>query len=151
MATPAAIAAGIDAIESDVASHLATELGLVVGTDIFVGPVRKVSDDPSVPGAVPDEAIFVLGSGGFADVPIIDGGSYGREARPTVQIWVRSAPRDYDGGRTLSSSTYAAIDKNPPAGYFEARASDSAPAYVRRDDEDHHEWSINVTLKKWEP
>ena len=151
MATPASIAAGIASLEGDVAAHLATELGLAVGSEIFTGPVRKVSDDQSVGGAVPDEAIFVLATGGFADIPVVDGGALGREARPTVQIWIRSVPRDYDGGRALAASTFVAIDKNPPAGYFESRAADSAPAYIRRDDEDHHEWSINVTLKRWEP
>lgn len=151
MADRAVIGAAIDALEGDVAAHLATELARVVGETIFTGPVRKKSDDQALAAAVPDEAIFVLGTGGLADFPLIDGGAFGREARPTVQIWVRSEPRDYDGGRTLAAETFVAIDKNPPAGYFEARAADSAPAYVRRDDEDHHEWSINVTLKRWEP
>ena len=151
MANPADIAAAMSSLEGDVASHLATQLGLVVGENVFTGPVRKVSDNQAIAGAVPDQAIFVLGTGGFPDIPIIDGGDFGREARPTVQIWIRSLPRDYDGGKTLSSNTYVAIDKNPPSGYFEARAASSQPTYVRRDDEDHHEWSINITLKRWEP
>ena len=151
MATPASIASGIASIETDVATHLAAEMGLTVGVNIFTGGLRGVSDNPSVPGAVPDSAIFVLATGGFTDIPVIDGGNLGREAQPTVQIWVRSEPRDYDGGRVLAANTFVAIDKNPPAGYFEARAANSEPAYVRQDDEDHHEWSVNVTLKRLEP
>jgi hypothetical protein len=151
MASAATIAANLGSVENDVAAHLAASLGLVVGTDVFTGQVRGVSDNQSLPGAVKDRAVFVLLTGGLADVPIIDGGNAGREARPTVQIWVRGNPRDYDGGRTLSSQVYAAIDKRPPSGYFEARATSSAPIYVRQDDQEHHEWSINVTLKRWEP
>jgi hypothetical protein len=151
MATPATIAANLVALEGDVAAHLAAELGLVVGIDIFTGPVRGPSDDSTVPGAVPERAVFVLATGGFADVPIVDGGAGGREARPTVQLWIRGLPRDYDGARSLAASVYAAIDKRPPAGYFEARASESGPGYVRLDNGERHEFSVNVTLRRWEP
>lgn len=135
--------------EADLALHIATTLGgpYVYGSNVREGPVRKPSDD-AVPGAVPHACVFCISTGGLDDIPFADGGAKTAEKRFTVQIWVRSEPLAYDDGATLAQAVFDAVDKTPPAGYFEARALASQPAYVRMDDTDHHEWSINVLLRR---
>jgi hypothetical protein len=137
-------------VEADIAAEITTNLGVgfTLGGNVRTGPVRKPTDDQTITGAVPHKCIFCLGTGGIDDVPFIDGGAKGAEQRLTVQVWVRSNPKDYDGGKALADSVFLAIDKNPPTGYHEARALASAPIYVRQDDTDHHEWSINVLARR---
>ena len=136
-------------VELDVANKIDAEVtGLTIGTNLFTGPVRRKSNTPNVPGSVPSEAVFCIATGGFPSIPFIDGGQKGREDRPTVQITVRSDRKDYDGGLALAEAVFAAIDMNPPAGYFDSRAVTSGPGYIFEDDQEHHMWSINVTLKR---
>jgi hypothetical protein len=139
-------------VESDVAGHLASALAGppwgVTADDVRPGPVRPVSKNTSVPGAIPSRCIFVVPTGGFVSIPFVDGGAKGEEERPTVQIVVRSPPRDYDTGRELAQGAYEAINLKPPAGYFEARAFSGGPSYLREDEQNHHEWIINVGLRR---
>lgn len=134
--------------EEALARHIATELSLTLRRQVFTGPVRPVAENQTTPGAVRAGAVFCLGTGGLQDIPFVDGGQGGAERRPTVQVFVRSTPDDYDAGRKLADDVFSAVDKSPPAGYFDCRASGSAPFYVGKDDEGHHEWSINVLLKQ---
>jgi len=135
-------------IETDVAQHLATELGLTYGDNVFAGPLRRASENQALANAVPHQAIFCLGSGGIDSIPYVDGGGGAKEARFTVQVIVRSKPNDYTTGANLASDSFDALDMNPPTGYFECRALASAPLYIQRDDLDHHVWTINVLLKQ---
>lgn len=134
-------------VESDVADFLRTALALSA-EECRSGPVRKPTERQDLPGSVPSQCIFCLGTGGYASIPFIDGGQKTKEERLTVQVWVRSNPRDYDGGKSLADSAFAALDMSPPDGYFECRGMDSAATYIREDEQNHHEWSINVTLKR---
>ena len=137
--------------EQDVAVHLDSLVGsLTLGTNLFTGPVRSPSPRQGVPGSVPSEAVFCIGTGGFDDVPFIDGGAKGRQARPTVQLTIRSDRKDYDGGLTLAHGVFTAIDKEPPTGYAEVRANGSQPGYVGEDDQEHHIWTVNIVLDKCE-
>lgn len=139
-------------VEADVATHLlgalaAPPLSMTVD-GVRPGPVQPASTNQALPGAVPARCVFVVPTGGFTSVAFIDGGAKGKEERPTVQIVVRSAPRDYDGGREVAQAAYEAIDLTPPAGYFEARAFSGGPTYLREDEQNHHEWVINVALRR---
>lgn len=136
-------------VESDLAAHIATVLGApyVYGANVREGPVRKPTDGVAT-GSVPHECVFCVGTGGLDDQAYADGGAKTAEKRFTVQIWVRSEPLAYDDGKALADAVFDAVDKTPPAGYFECRALASQAAYVRLDDTDHHEWSINVLLRQ---
>lgn len=112
------------------------------------GPVRPASVNQAVTGAIPSRCVFVVPTGGFGSVAFVDGGAKGKEERPTVQVFVRSPPRDYDAGRDLAQAAYEAIDLNPPAGYFEARAFGGPPSYLGEDDQNQHQWTINVALRR---
>lgn len=130
----------------------------VAGQNVFTGPERKPSDNQSLLGAIPDTAcVFVLGTGGFADIPYKPGQGGADDSlpepqdwpgirQPTVQILIRSSRFDYDGGKILSDAVQAAIDKSPPSGYLESRAA-VPPSYIREDDENHHIWTLNVQLQ----
>lgn len=137
-------------VEEDIATQIADNTaGVVLGTDVFTGPPRAFDlDNPSVPGAVPEQAIFCLGTGGIDDIPYVDGGDKNAQKRYTVQVTIRSNPEDYDGGKTLADAVFEAIDKNPPDTYEEVRALNSSPLYVREDEGNHHEWVINLLVRK---
>lgn len=139
-------------IEADVAAHLRTLLSgpphSLSTSNCRAGPPRKVTENQSVPGAVPARCVFVVSTGGFTSIPFIDGGAKSSDERPTVQITVRSNPRDYSGGKQLADDIHSAIDFSPPVGFYESRVMNSEPIYVREDEQNHHEWSINVALRR---
>jgi hypothetical protein len=135
-------------VEADVAARLgATVGGLTYGANVREGPQRKPTDNTALPGAVPHACVFCVGTGGIDDVPFVDGGASTSEKRPTVQVLVRSDPNDFDGGRARADACFAALNLKSFGAYHEVRALGSAPAYVHRDEQDHHVWSINVALR----
>lgn len=145
----------VETVESDVVAHLAAEVAsLTANQNVRRGPQMPASQNQSVPGAVPEECVFVLLTGGPKSV-VFNGSEpsdsdptiFKGEDYPTVQVWIRSFPKDYDGGRNLALSVLRAIDRKPPSGYFEAEVFGSAPDFIREDDENRYEWSINATLK----
>lgn len=124
----------------DIATAIAARVGtLTLGTNVFAGPVR-----PS-----PDEAVFVLASGGGQSVPYrgTDTGSGPDQLRnPSVQVFVRSANEDYASGAALSRTVRNALDCREPTGYVDVRAQQSAPIYLEKDDEGRHRWSLNFSV-----
>lgn len=139
-------------IETDVAAFIRSSLSApphsLTTTNCRAGSPRKATENQGIPGAVPARCVFVLSTGGFSSIPFVDGGARTKDERPTVQIYVRSNPRDYSGGKALADAVHAAIDMRPPDGFYEARATTSEPTYVREDEQNHHEWSINVALRR---
>jgi hypothetical protein len=135
-------------VETDIAQHLASEMGLTYGFNIFAGPMRKPAGNLALPNAVQHQAVFCLQTSGMDSIPYCDGGLGTKEARYTVQVIVRSPVNDYTTGSKLADDVFAALDMNPPAGYFECRALASQPAYLMRDDLDHYLWSINCLVKE---
>jgi hypothetical protein len=135
--------------EQDVAQALGSAgIGLTFGTSVRTGPVRKTAETSSLSGAVPDQCVFVIGTGGVSMEAWADGGVRTGLRQPSVQIWVRSSRKDYDGGKTLADNVFNAIHLKPPTGYVEAKALASEAQYVTKDETDHHQWSINVLLQK---
>jgi len=138
--------------EADVAAHVRTVLAgvpyLLTADSCRAGPPRKPTENQLLPGAVPARCVFALATGGMPATAFIDGGAGGRDERLTVQLWVRSNPRDYEGGRDLAEAVFGAVEMNPPPGFYESRAVSSEAAYVREDEQNHHEWSINITLRR---
>ena len=123
----------------DLATAIATRVGtLTLGTNIFAGPVR-----PS-----PDEAVFVLASGGAGPIPYREtdtGGGPDQLRRHAVQVFVRSANEDYAGGAALSRVVRNALDCREPTGYVDVRARQD-PIYLEQDDEGRHRWSLNFSV-----
>lgn len=138
--------------ESTVAAHIRTVLSgaphSLSASNCRPGPPKKPTENQSVPGSIPSRCVFVLSTGGIQPTAFIDGGNGGKDERLTFQIWIRSNPRDYEGGAILANAVYSAIDMNPPTGFYEARARTSEPMYLRQDEQNHHEWSINVVLNR---
>lgn len=138
--------------ESDLAASIAALVvpSMVVGTNVFTGPVRKAAEtaNAATGGKVPHRAVFCLGTGGIDDIPYVDGGLKQALRQPTVQVWIRSDPENYDDGKALADAVFDAIDKNPPTGYAECRALGSRPAYVVKDEKGHHLWTVNVLLRQ---
>lgn len=138
-------------VEKDLALHIR---GFLAGAphsltvaNCRAGPPKKPTENQAITGAVPSRCVFVQGTGGFQPTAFVDGGLGTKDARPTAQIWIRSNPRDYDGGRALALAVFGAVDLNPPSGYYESRALMSEPGYVREDEQNHHEWTVNVMLR----
>ena len=136
-------------VSDDVAQKIAADvLDLTYGQNIRPGPITKPSQNQTVTGAIPEECVFVLDNGGPIDLPYIDGGNRTGENYSNVSVFIRSKVNDYDGGKALADTTRSAIDKNPPAGYFEARAQTSQAIYVQKNETQHHEFTFDVILKK---
>lgn len=136
--------------ESTLAAHIRTVLSAppssLTAANCRPGPPKKPTESQTVPGAIPARCVFVVSSGGIQPTAFIDGGNGTKDERLTFQIWIRSNPRDYEGGLTLATAVHSAIDMNPPSGFYEARVRSAEPIYLRQDDQNHHEWSINVIL-----
>lgn len=162
--------------EQDVAQHLAATIvvspavpgpgqllgpvALVYDENCRIGPVQPIDtldDGTTIPGGVPlDVVVFVLGSGGLRDEAHKGGDkadpfTWPGIQYPSCQLVVRSAPNAYGAGAAVAEVVARALDKNPPAGYFDARVADGQPWYVRERSTDDHEWSITLELKRHVP
>lgn len=122
---------------------------LFLGKNLFHGPVRAVKD------GAPAEAVFVLLGGGPAPEDFHDTGSFMR--RPQVQIRVRAGKGDgtrvdgsYGNGLDLARRIWNAVQFANVDGYTETVNLASEPAYLGRDKDGFHEWSMNaeMTLKE---
>ncbi len=138
---------------SDIADHLLND-GTLMGPDFSLvanevrpGPKMPVSRDTAIATGIPDRCVFITPTGGMKDIAYKDGGQRGREERPSVQILVQSPAFDFDSGLALADAVYEAINLRPPDAYFDAQAL-GRPAYLRVDDQGHHEFVINVLLKR---
>lgn len=124
--------------DSDVRDTLNGVGGLVAGTNLFRGPVRPVN------AYIPANACFVLATGG--PPPEAFCGTATELHYSVVQVRVRSAPREYASGLTMSRAVRDALHHAPPVGYLEIEAQQSEPVYIGTDETGHHEWSINFEL-----
>lgn len=137
-------------VETDVVAHLIAALS---GAPSFLtvancrpGRPQETSADQTMPGAVPHRCVFVQGASGLPRVRFRDGGAYTYEERPAVNVFVRSAPNQYDDSRALAVAIRDAIDMRPPSGYHEALAARSEPDFIRTDDEHREWWLVPFTL-----
>lgn len=123
--------------DQDAVTALAAGIGsLTENTNLFLG---HVSDGDGVP----DEAVFCLATGGPA--PQDYGGQTAlRTSFSAIQVRVRSAPFDFNGGQVTARAVRDALHRQPPAGYIDVLAQQSDPLPLPGPDESgRHEWSVN--------
>ena len=131
----------------DIATHLGASIGsLILGTNVFAGPVRPWSNTADADGGIPPESVFCLQRGGRADEVFHEGASpsFRHLAYPTVQIIVRT-DASFQVGQSLAEQIFEVINHKPSAGYVEWAMTTSAPLYLGKEDDQHHEWSMNVS------
>jgi len=146
-----------DAIVAQLAATV-TAAVLTAGTNVRRGPVQKAANPgTTATRAIPGECVFVQETTGLKSMAYsgsrdaIEPGFAGLlqgEAFPSVQIWVRSKPNDFNGGQALAIDVLHSIDRKPPAGFYEAESVTGSPNAIRKDSQDHYEWSVNVNLRQ---
>lgn len=141
-------------VSTDVAAQLLARFvtlgvpGFVLGTNLRVGQVQVQGDGGIGAGpAVPAKCIFIQATTGITDEPMHDGTTIKKWG---IMVTIRGAARKWVETETLASDTFTALDKFPPAGYFESRAPGSYPNFVREDDAGFPTWTINLILQKRE-
>lgn len=114
-----------------------------LGTDLVTGPMR----DSREGAGVPDELTAVLFTTGLQRKPYLGGPSAGDIEVIEVQILHRSERETGDSYTTSETKAKAiadAVHKGEPSGYVGWLASD--PTYTGLDEQDRHNWSINVQV-----
>lgn len=156
--------------ESEVAQHLAnTVIGppgpagpgellgpvdLVYGVNVRTGAEKPAdAESATFAGAIPDECVFVLESGGrsfeaWKGGDQDDWTNWPGADNPGIEIVIRSKPFDYDGGKLLADVVAAALDMNPPPGYFYSRATRGRPEFDVEDDQNRFKWSVSFEMRK---
>ena len=127
--------------DADIATTLQTAGVGTVGTNIFRGGMRPVSN------VIPHACIFVLPSGGEGPLPLIDAGSEDYTA-PTVQILIRGNVGTFIATQTTAVACITAVHKSTISGYFQVLARNPEPLYLGLDDTEHPMFSVNVQLFK---
>jgi hypothetical protein len=126
----------------DVAAYLNGKHGLVLGTSLFVGPVRSAGTTAGGTKPVPGLAVFVIASGGPPPQPVM--GQDRSNYRARVQVRVRSARLSFQAGETLARAVLHELHCARPAGYVLIKASTSEPLAEAGDASDLHEWTVPV-------
>ena len=121
----------------DIATFLEPRGIGVVGTDIFIGPVRPVST------VIPQNAVFVLGTGGPAGARTHGNG----ETRyPTIQVRIRDT--DLIAGGVKAENVYTALEGAKVPGYSDCVGLQSAPIFMQQDQNKLYHWSLNFELMR---
>lgn len=127
--------------DADVATLLAgAGLGLVVGVNLFRGPMR-----PAVAG-VPTKAVFVAETGGPPPVPYIDAAANGDTWTFEIQVMVRGDRESFAAARTLARSIRDALHRASISGYLSCVALQSGPTSVGFDGNECPLFSVNARL-----
>lgn len=122
---------------TDIATYLdANSTALTFGTNLFVGPVRAVSD------GVPVQSVFILGSG--ADPPDRVFGVERELRRPVLQVSVRAAT--FSAGNSLARSIYGILQSATPDGYKDLSCRQSGPVLTGYNQNTHYvftyDWDV---------
>lgn len=126
----------------DLLRHLdAQTTAVTAGTNLFYGPVRA----PSTNGAVPVEAVFLMGAGGPPASRVL--GTAMELRHPTVQAIIRST--GFASGDTLARTVYSVLQSASPStgnAYMDVVAQQSEPVFLEQDKNLHYFWSINFRV-----
>lgn len=123
---------------NDVATDLAMAgISLTLGTNIFTGPLREVSD------SIPKNAVFVKGLPG--GLPERTMGQINELRSPLVSVQTRWTT--FNGGDTKVRAIQEALHAVAINGYLDVVAQQSEPFYLGQDNEGLHLWSMIYSLK----
>ncbi len=108
------------------------------GEDIFVGPVRPVSQ------IVPADTIFVNSEVTARPSQRVHTGL--REIRfPPIQVRVRS--NRFETGYERAMGVMNALYRSVIPGYIDTRPLQSEPIYLEQDENGNYHWSLNFEVK----
>ncbi len=123
---------------ADVATLLAAaELGLSVGTNLFLGPTLEADD-----ATVPDVSCFVLQTGGDAPQGYLGGRKVYRTV--TCQVRVRSDRESFRAGQSLALAALHVLHLANAAPYVLMEVDEGSPSYIGTDGSDRHWWTFTV-------
>jgi len=120
----------------DVANYLENQGIGTVGTNVFVGAIKPVSQ------FVPVNSIFVLSTGGYPPQRVFQTTTELR--RPSVQVRIRW--NGYEAGLAKAEAVYNALESASIPGYLDVVADQSSPIFLGFDENNNYEWSLNFTL-----
>lgn len=103
----------------------------VLGTNVFSGPESFVVETGAT---IPGVCIFVVQYGGDAPIYLKDP-TLGRMTGHRVQVTCRHESDNWDGALALAEAIHAALDANPPTGYWDCQAISASPNPLKRDDD----------------
>ncbi len=125
-------------VDRDLVEYLDEKLPeLVTAENLFVGPLRPVSD------IVPVDAVFVLSTGGAPPDRTFRPGRVEIQY-PAVQIRVRSV-RKQDGMKLLFK-IYDALQSVRFDRYKDVRTETSDPTWIEISDDEYYHWSWDFEL-----
>jgi len=122
----------------DVKNQLNTKNVATSGTNLFVGPVRPVSQ------YVPANCLFVLAYGGAPGERFLSGGAKTENRYPAVQVTVRW--NDFPTGYAKARAVYDALDAETISGYWNVKGLQSEPLYIGQDENGNYRWTVNFEL-----
>lgn len=127
--------------ELDLATHYADNVaGLTLATNVFRGPVREVDG-----AGIPAKAVFCVESGGLP--PQAFNGETVQLKRVFVDVRIRGDKDDgYSGAKSLADSVFDTTKYASISGYIDVRRQQSAPTYIGRDQDDHHEFTFSTLM-----
>ena len=122
----------------DVKDQLNTKNVATSGTNLFVGPVRPVSQ------YVPANCIFVLAYGGAPGERFLSGGAKTENRYPSVQVTVRW--NDFSTGYAKARAVYDALDAETISGYWNVKGLHSEPLFIGQDENGNYRWTVNFEM-----
>lgn len=127
-------------VDIDLMNHLNANVSALTtsGTsrNLWSGKLRAAE------GRIPQECVFVLATGGFPPQGYADTTSINLRMSG-VQVFVRSNPRDFEGGQSLARKVRDALHHATIAGYIDVQAVQAEPIYIEEDEDGLHTWSVN--------
>lgn len=112
-------------------------IGLVLGVNMFVGPVRAESD------FVPSQSVFVVPRNGRMSDRVFN---LDFELQyPMVVIRVRS--EDYRSGYDLARQIYHEL-QSQDVSFLDVRCIQSEPIFLEQDDNDNYQWQMNFEVMR---
>ena len=128
--------------EADITTYLQAQGVGTLGTNVFQGPIRPVSNH------IPANSIFVRGSGGASAQRYLSGGARIENRHPNVQVTIRNT--DHILGLAKAEEVHDALQAARISGYWDCKVEQSAPLSLGEDENNNNLWTVNCTLSKRE-
>lgn len=124
-------------VPNDLGTFLASAgLGLTLGTNIFIGPVRDSM------GNIPNDSVFLIGGAGSR--PERTMGEVSEIKRAIVHVRVRS--RTFNTGYTLARGIKDAVQGSSITDYIDSYGTDSEPLVLGQDNEGRYMFNLGIAM-----